>query len=306
MNHRSHIVTIACLFLAVMSLHSQPAPQPDRDTEFRKLLVEDQNVMDDVDEWIIDSRAAMTEDPTGVQSALISKKIDERLAGLEKLYHTFLEHYPTDADGYTIYGSFLDDVGREKEAKVQWEKALELAPDDPAIWNNLANYYGHNGPVKKAFEFYEKAISLQPGESLYHHNYATTVFLFRKDAREYWGIEEQDVFDKAFELYGEAMKRAPLDFTLASDVAQSYYGVRPFRHADAIQAWTHALTLAADEVQRQGVYLHLARSEGLGGGYDRGRAWLEKIDINKFLDLKQRVGDTLDRKEREAAEAAAE
>ena len=47
---------------------------------------------------------------------------------------------------------------------------------------DLANYYGHNGPIEKAFEYYSKAISLKPTEALYYENFAATVYLFRRDA----------------------------------------------------------------------------------------------------------------------------
>jgi len=41
-------------------------------------------------------------------------------------------------------------------------KALALETNNPAIYNNLANIYGHHGPIKKAFEYYDKAIQLNP------------------------------------------------------------------------------------------------------------------------------------------------
>ena len=45
-----------------------------------------------------------------------------------------------------------------------------LDPKNPAAWNNLASVYGHHGPMAKAFEYYTKAIELNPGESVYYHN----------------------------------------------------------------------------------------------------------------------------------------
>jgi len=92
------------------------------------------------------------------------------------------------------------------------EKALGLNAKDPAVYNNLANIYGHTGPVKKAFEFYAKAIELNPREPVYYHNFGTTVYLFRTDAKEFYGITEQQVFDKALGLYSNAMKFDPTNF----------------------------------------------------------------------------------------------
>ena len=80
------------------------------------------------------------------------------------------------------------------------------------MYNNLANLYGHTGPVKKAFEYYAKAIELNPQEPLYYHNFGDTVYLFRKDAMEFYGITEQQVYDKALELYSKALKLDPQQF----------------------------------------------------------------------------------------------
>ena len=52
---------------------------------------------------------------------------------------------------------------------------MALNPKDPAVYNNLAEIYAHHGPVKKAFEYYEKAIQLNPEEPLYYHNFGTVV-----------------------------------------------------------------------------------------------------------------------------------
>src|SRR5206468_6813978 len=127
------------------------------------------------------------------------------------------------------FASFLGDLNDEEASQTEYENALELETNNPAIYNNLANIYGHTGPVKKAFEFYARAIELNPSEPVYYHNFGTTVFLFRKDAREFYGIDEQQVFNKALELYAKAIKLDPTNFPLASDIAQTYYGIKPTR-----------------------------------------------------------------------------
>jgi tetratricopeptide (TPR) repeat protein len=108
---------------------------------------------------------------------------------------------------HLAYGSFLNDIGDE-DASVQFENetARQLDPKNPAAWNNLANYYGEHGPITNAFIYYAKAIELNPNEPVYYQNFATTVYLYRKDAREFYGITEQQVFDKALALYQQGHK----------------------------------------------------------------------------------------------------
>ena len=66
-------------------------------------------------------------------------------------------------------------------------------------------------------------------------------------------------------LYRKATKLDPTNFVRASDLAMSYYGIKPLRINDALGAWTNALSLAHDDVEREGVYIHFARIQGTGG-----------------------------------------
>src|SRR5262249_13861945 len=149
--------------------------------------------------------------------------------------------------------------------------------------------YGHHGPVTNAFDFYQKAIELNPLESVYYQNFGTTVFLFRKDAKEYYNINEQQVFDKALGLYDKAMKLDPTNFALATDVAETYYGIKPDRTEDALRSWTNALNIAHNEIEREGVYVHLARVKLHAGRFVEAQAHLNAITNQVYVDLKNRL-----------------
>ena len=193
----------------------------------------------------------------------------------------------------------------EEEAVKHMERARELDPQNPAAWNNLANYYGHRSPVKKAFEYYAKAIELNPEESVYYQNLATSVFLFRKDAMEYYNIGEKQVFDRSLELYRKALKLDPNNFVLASDYAQAYYGIRPIRHNDALAAWEQALKIAGTDEQREGIYLHLARIKLDAGRFDEVRAHLNNVTNAMFAELKKRLVRNLGERENKSKETNA-
>ena len=204
-------------------------------------------------------RMAFAAQGAGVSKEELNKRIMDALRFVRKGYEDFLRRYPNCAHGYLAYGSFLNDIGDEDAATAQYEKSRKLDPKNPAAWNNLANYYGEHGPVTNAFAYYAKAIELDSNEPVYYQNFATTVYLFRKDAREFYHINEQQVFDKALALYQKAMQLDPNNFPLATDYAESYYGIRPLRTNDALVAWTNALKIAHNEIEREGVYVHLAR-----------------------------------------------
>src|ERR1051326_1189022 len=211
--------------------------------EFQQLMADDDAVHEQIDEWIRSNNEFAAKGASTPREEL-SHRILARLEPIRKRYQDFLKQHPDHARAHVAFGSFLNDLNDEDRAVEEWEKALSLNAKDPAVYNNLAEVYAHHGPVKKAFEYYEKAIELNPRESLYYHNFGTVVYLFRKDAMEIYKIAEQQVFDKALELYPKAMKLDPDDFPLASDIAQTYYGIKPWRTEEALKAWTNALHIA--------------------------------------------------------------
>jgi tetratricopeptide (TPR) repeat protein len=256
--------------------------------EYQRLMEDDDAAQAEVDQWIKDNEKFAAQG-AGVSEQEMSRKIKARFAPIRQAYEDFLRRHPDHAKARIAYGSFLGDLNDEDASQEQWEKVLEIETNNPAVYNNLANIYGHHGPVKRAFEFYAKAIDLNPNEPVYYHNFGTTVFLFRKDAKEYYGINEQAVFDKALVLYSNAMRLDPTNFPLASDIAQTYYGIKPTRVEEALNAWTNALRLASDELEREGVYVHFARIKLHAGRFDEARAHLDSITNEHFATLKQRL-----------------
>jgi len=275
--------------------------------EYQKLLEMDDEAQEEVDKLI----KAQENDRANVS---VEARIEQRLDPVKKAYEAFLLKNPNHAKARLAYGSFLNDIREEKSAFVQWEKALALDPKDPATWNNLANYYGHNGPVEKAFEYYTKAIALKPTESLYYENFADTVYLFRRDATNYFKINPEQVFDKAMALYAKAQNLDPTNFILATHIAQSYYGMQPPKTGndeqdrkaaekitdDALKSWRKAYDLARDEIEKEGVLLHFARFQINAGRFDEARNNLNAVTNDMFIATKRKLVQKLDGKEKAA------
>lgn len=264
---------------------------------FRKVMMEDDTAQNEVDQWI-KGNTEFGKQGAAISAESMAARIRQRFDKVKAAYEEFLLKHPDHARALLAYGSFLNDIGEERAAIVQSEKAREADPSNPAAWNNLANLHGHNGGIKKAFDYYAKAIELNPKEPVYYQNFATSVFLFRKDAREHFGIEEQEVFTKALGLYEQAMKLDPENFLLATDWASSYYGIKPPRNEDALKAWEYALKIARDDIERQGVQIHLARFKTAMEKFDEARVHLELVKHEMFTETKRRVVDNLERREK--------
>ena len=264
-----------------------------------ELMARDDDVLDEVDKWIRDNNAFAAQG-AGEPKEALNQRIRARLDSVRKDYEDFLRRYPDCARGHLAYGSFLNDIGEEEAAGAQYGKAAQLDPKNPAAWNQLANYCGEHGPLTNAFVDYARAIELNPAEPVYYRNLAAAVYLFRKDARAFYGITEEQVFDKALALYRKAMQLDPQNFLLAADYAESYYGIRPLRTNDTLAAWTNALQTARDDNEREGVYIHLARIKMVVGRFAEARAHLNDVTNAAFADTRHRLERSLAERENTA------
>ncbi len=282
------------------ALPSAAAPGPEATVEaaYRRLLELDDAAQEEMDRWIreADSRGV------GADQDVLKKRIQERVDSLDAAYREFLAGQPGHVAARVAFGSFLNDTGREGEARAEWERALKLDPKDPAIYNNLAGSYGHSGPVTNAFTFYEKAIELDPREPVYHQNFATTLALFRRDVMEHYRLEnEQQVFDMALEHYRKALELEPGSFLIATDLAQTFYLIKPPRHDDALAAWRKAYDLAADDLEREGIRVHLARIQVQAGRFAEARTNLAAVTNGNYTVIKERIAKNLESREADAA-----
>lgn len=257
---------------------------------YQKLMADDDIAQAEVDEWIKESNQSGIPQ-SDVEKAALNLRIKRRFEPIVKGYEDFLAAHPNHANARLAYGSFLNDTGEEDAAEAQWNKARDIDPKNPATWNNLANFYGHNGDVKKSFEYYAKAMALDPTQPVYVQNFATTVFLFRQDAMEFYQITEQEVFAKAMGLYRKALSLDPENFSLAAELAQTYYGVKPPKFDDtnatrqaeikladeALAAWQAAQKLSSNELEREGIHLHFARWQINTARYQEARQSLAAV-----------------------------
>lgn len=278
-------------------------PKDPVEMEYKRILEEDDKAQAEVDSWIQDNQK-FGEQGAGISDSTLNARIDQRLVPVVRSYEDFINHHPDHARIRLAYGSFLTDVGRDQEALVHWERARELEPTNAAAWNNLAGYYGHFGPISRCLEYFAKAIELAPRESVYYHSLGTMVFLYRKDSKEVFKLEDdQAVFRRALELYEKALQFDPSNFAIATDLAQTYYYLKPAKTGDAekdrraedafmekaTSAWNQAQKLAHDDLERQGVSVHLARVNLEHGRFDAARRHLEAVTLPKLKALHDRV-----------------
>lgn len=257
-----------------------PAATDPAARALRQIMADDDAAQAEVDQWILDGRH-----PPGE----LKSRIEERFAPVRKAYETFLERHPKNVPGLLAFGSFLEDAQDDVGAAMQWEKARELAPKNPVPWNNLAGHYVVHGPARRAFEYYRRAADLKPDEPAYWRSLGNALLTLRAEAANYYQISEQAVLVRALGYLEKARKLDPKNFPLATELAQVYYGLQPPRPAEALQAWQDALALAGDDLERQGVHLHLARVLLSAGRRDEARPHFEAVTHTNYAGLKEQL-----------------
>jgi tetratricopeptide (TPR) repeat protein len=281
-----------------------PGSSDPLEREFQKLSDEADAAQEETGKWFAENEEAKAAGE-GVSDKELNRRIRLRIDPLRAAYEDFIKHHPNHARARASYASFLRELNDEEGAQAQLEAALRLDTNNPAIYNDLAEIYAHVGPIKTALKYFARAIELNPREPLYYHNFADVVYLFRTDVKELYGINEQQVFDKALDLYRQAMKLDPANFDLAYDVAQTYYGIQPRRTEAALNAWTNALSIAPGETERESVYVHLARLKLHDRRFAEARAHLDSVTNEMYDQIKKRLTRNLEALEQEARETNA-
>jgi tetratricopeptide (TPR) repeat protein len=77
----------------------------------------------------------------------------------------------SDAKAQVEFGIAVATRGLWKEATYRWQRATEIDPQYAEAYNNLAIAYEHEGQLDKARKAYEKAIELDPNNTMIRQNF---------------------------------------------------------------------------------------------------------------------------------------
>jgi serine/threonine protein kinase/tetratricopeptide (TPR) repeat protein len=148
----------------------------------------------------------------------------------ERAYAQAVALNPAYITGHWWYASWLDAAGRAAEATREWERALALDPRSVPVLIDSAKWHGEvHGQVEAALSVYQKAIDIDPTQSLAYRYQA-------------WALESLGRRQEAVAAFERAVALAP-DYPAAlSDLAEMR--VRQGRTAEARQILEHVRSLA--------------------------------------------------------------
>lgn len=118
---------------------------------------------DEVESGVERSLAIDPDDPNGLEAralykASIKSDLDGALADLERAAATA----PGSASVWNMIGNVQSERGAEREAEAAYKRALDLEPNDPVAYANLAILYLDQDRVKEAKALIDRAMAVDP------------------------------------------------------------------------------------------------------------------------------------------------
>jgi len=199
------------------------------------------------------SEAAMDGNEEEVQRRVEMMK--ERRDLIDNAYQVLLAHYPKNGRALNYYGEFLYDHRGEVAGAVRsWKLAIVEDAELSLPHNNLAIFYTHAGDYQRGLAEYQKAVELDPDNADIKFNLAQMYLINWPQVKEILKWDDARVFKEAMKLSRDAAALRPGDYQLQQDYAVNFFaaerfGARP-DWKDAAAAWQEARrrATARDEV----------------------------------------------------------
>ncbi|MBE9592380.1 MAG: tetratricopeptide repeat protein, partial [Proteobacteria bacterium] len=124
-------------------------------------------------------------------------------------YNKAIELNPEDAMAYNNRGAAYAKLKKQEKAIEAYNKAIELNPEDATAYNNRGTTYYELKKQEKAIEDYNKAIELNPGYAMAYNNRGNAYAKLKKQ-------------EKAIEDYNKAIELNPEDATAYNNRGTTY------------------------------------------------------------------------------------
>jgi tetratricopeptide (TPR) repeat protein len=143
----------------------------------------------------------------------------------------YISRREDSVEGYAHLGSAEHESGIYSRAMATFERALEIAPGDKELWNNLGYTCFVAGNLEKALECFDKALVIDPNykHAWYNKGYA------------YHGA---DLLEQAVDCYGKALAIDPQDRVLWNNLGNALYNLGEY--AESIPKFVEAIRVDPD------------------------------------------------------------
>jgi adenylate cyclase len=155
---------------------------------------------------------AKEKDPDNVSTAIALARTYDLMqdeVAAESIYLDAIARAPKNWLAYQGYGYFLIRKGRHDEAIKNYDKVLNLTPENASTLNNIGTAYLYKGEFKKAAQSLERATEIEPRGNLFLN--AGSMYYFSGD------------FESAVKMYQQALRLEPDNVEFLVGIADAYF-----------------------------------------------------------------------------------
>lgn len=106
--------------------------------------------------------AAQTDQPGVANNLALALEKTGDVIGAISVLHEALRRHPDHANAWNTIGSLITNLDRERHARKAFERAIELAPNDPEGWINLADLHMRRADAASALACARQAMAVCP------------------------------------------------------------------------------------------------------------------------------------------------
>ena len=161
-----------------------------------------------------------------------------------------LAHFPFSEILLYDIGVAYDSVGEHQRALLQYQRAIQIAPEYPpprigmaAALNNLGAQHAGRRDWKQAIDCYQQALACDPGCEQAHQNLQATLM------RIAWEKGEADDLEGAISTYQEVLTLSPKDAQVHNNLGVMYFKKQDYENSTA--HFEKALALDENHIEAQ-------------------------------------------------------
>jgi tetratricopeptide (TPR) repeat protein len=147
-------------------------------------------------EGICDS--IINRNPTFLDAYFLKAEIkiyQSKISDAFDIYSKLLRRYPDDWKVNLYLYKFYQNIGKDKESLIYLRKALDLAPYEPSIFEELSYYYFNKNDIAQTEEFLQRLFELDPKNS--QGLFIKAYILIKQDRFE----EASNILQQLYEMY---------------------------------------------------------------------------------------------------------
>jgi len=191
-------------------------------------------------------------------------------------YEQFLADNPNHPYGWILAGRFLRNIGNDTLALAAFFRAEENTPGQAVVQQQIGQILAENGDYELALPYFLQAIELAPKEATYHEDMGLFLVSYGKLLEVDGVLESGRAEELRRDAFDTARQLEPDNFDRWWRWAESYTDRKEPDWPGSIKAWEKTLEQAKTTIQKEGVWLQLARSNLMAGNKDSAEKWLNK------------------------------